>query len=226
MVLKVLRSIMSRYRAARDWARFTEQWNRRNPHNTVRPVGYVPLHLVTVGAYSYGQLRVIVYRPDTVQCTVRIGNFVSISSDVRFILDGNHPMDTYTTYPLKSMLTGERAAEDANSKGDILIEDEVWVGHNVTFLSGVRVGRGAIIAAGSVVTKDIPDFTVAGGVPARLIRRRFGDEMERRVASRRLIEIPRHVIESNLALFYRPLDEATMSDIERLFSASEGEDVE
>ncbi len=61
---------------------------------------------------------------------------------------------------------------------DVVIEDDVWIGARVTLIKGVRVGRGAVIAAGAVVTKDVQPYTIAGGVPARPIRQRF-DETER-----------------------------------------------
>ena len=58
----------------------------------------------------------------------------------------------------------------AESEGDILIGDDVWIGSNVTILSGVKIGRGAVIGAGAVVTKDVPEYAIAGGVPAKVIR--------------------------------------------------------
>ena len=61
---------------------------------------------------------------------------------------------------------------DTESKGDIIIEDDVWIGANCIILSGVKISRGAIIAAGSVVIKDVAPFTIVGGVPARLIKER------------------------------------------------------
>lgn len=59
---------------------------------------------------------------------------------------------------------------------DVIIEEDVWCGANVTILKGVRIGRGAIIAAGSVVTKDIPPYSICGGIPAKVIKQKFSPE--------------------------------------------------
>jgi acetyltransferase-like isoleucine patch superfamily enzyme len=69
------------------------------------------------------------------------------------------PGSDYVTQPLQT-------------KGGITIEDEVWLGHGVIVLSGVRIGKGAVIGAGSVVTRDVPDGAVAVGVPARIVKTR------------------------------------------------------
>lgn len=66
---------------------------------------------------------------------------------------------------------------DATSKGDILVGDDVWIGYRSTILSGVEIGQGAIIAAGSVVTKNVPPYAVVGGNPARVIRFRFSERI-------------------------------------------------
>lgn len=58
---------------------------------------------------------------------------------------------------------------------EIVIEDDVWIGANVTVLGGVRIGRGAVVGAGAVVTKDVPNYAIVGGVPAKLIRYRFDE---------------------------------------------------
>ena len=61
----------------------------------------------------------------------------------------------------------------------IIIENDVWIGYRVTILSGIRIGNGAIVAAGSVVTRDVPPYSIVGGVPARIIRYRFNQEIIR-----------------------------------------------
>ncbi|OSC45138.1 acetyltransferase, partial [Streptomyces sp. 4F] len=65
---------------------------------------------------------------------------------------------------------------DLPVRGDTVIGNDVWIGHGTTVMPGVRIGHGAIVAAGSVVTRDIPDYTVAGGNPARVIRHRYDEE--------------------------------------------------
>ena len=63
-----------------------------------------------------------------------------------------------------------------DNKGDIVIGNDVWIGYEAMILSGVTIGDGAIIGTRAVVTKDVPPYTIVGGVPARMIRKRFSDE--------------------------------------------------
>jgi virginiamycin A acetyltransferase len=70
-----------------------------------------------------------------------------------------------------------RAPEDLPFKGDTVVGNDVWIGQNATFMPGVHIGDGVIIAANSVVTRDVPAYHIAGGNPARLIRKRFDDAL-------------------------------------------------
>lgn len=93
----------------------------------------------------------------------------------------NHRMNSVTTYPFNIMGGGwERFAPalgDLPLKGDTVVGNDVWIGQNATVMPGVHIGDGAIIAANSVVTKDVPPYYIAGGNPCRVIRKRFDDEM-------------------------------------------------
>jgi maltose O-acetyltransferase len=92
----------------------------------------------------------------------RIGNRVSIATNVTLVADSN---------PNNSRLAGEPYVKEHLIKtGPVVIEDDVWLGTNVVVLPGVRVGRGAVVGAGAVVTRDVAPFTVVAGVPARPIR--------------------------------------------------------
>ena len=105
-----------------------------------------------------------------------IGKFCSIASDVKFIMNGgNHRTDWITNYPFPVFGEGwEVAMPDTwPNKGDTEIGNDVWIGYGVTFMPGVKVGNGAIIATLSVVTKDVPAYAMVGGNPAALIRARF-----------------------------------------------------
>lgn len=111
-----------------------------------------------------------------------IGKFCAIAKGVEFVMNGaNHRMKSVTTYPFNIMGGGWEkctpALSDLPYKGDTVIENDVWIGQNVTIMPGVHIGNGAIIAANSVVTKAVPAYHIAGGNPCRIIRKRFNDEL-------------------------------------------------
>ncbi len=114
----------------------------------------------SVGYKSYDN-GAIVYRWSDAPIT--IGKYCSISYDVNFVLDdGGHTYNTITSYPFKSNQISE--------KRGIEIGNDVWIGLGVTILYGVKIGDGATIAAGTVVTKDVEPYTIVGGVPAKVIK--------------------------------------------------------
>lgn len=112
-----------------------------------------------------------------------IGKFCSIASGTRFIMGpANHRISSVTTYPFH-VFGGEWEKNTPSHlsqlpfKGDIIIGNDVWIGRESIIMPGVKIGDGAIIAAYSVVVKDIPSYGVAGGNPAKLIKKRFDDEL-------------------------------------------------
>lgn len=155
---------------------FEKRWRARNTHNEMK-VGkrFFPIEVVEVGKGSYGTLTVqSLYI--TPQEKLIIGNYVSIAPEVTFFLGVNHQITTVTTFPFHSKLI-KRSPIDAISKGPIVIEDEVWVGTGAMIFSGVRVGKGSVVAAGAIVTQDVPPYAIVGGNPAKLIRYRFDQEI-------------------------------------------------
>ncbi|MDD4694050.1 MAG: Vat family streptogramin A O-acetyltransferase [Firmicutes bacterium] len=111
-----------------------------------------------------------------------IGKFCAIAKGIEFVMNGaNHRMCSVTTYPFNIMGSGwEKATpaiEDLSFKGDTVIGNDVWIGQNVTIMPGVHIDDGAIIAANSVVARDVPPYHIAGGNPCRIIKQRFDDEL-------------------------------------------------
>ena len=111
-----------------------------------------------------------------------IGKFCAIAKGIEFVMNGaNHRMCSVTTYPFNIMGGGWEqftpTLADLPLKGDTVVGNDVWIGQNVTVMPGVNIEDGAIIAANSVVTKDIPAYCIAGGNPCKIIKRRFDDEL-------------------------------------------------
>ncbi|MEA5510419.1 CatB-related O-acetyltransferase [Crocosphaera sp. UHCC 0190] len=122
----------------------------------------------------------VLYHFDFIGDKLIIGKFCAIASDVKFMMNGgNHPLNYFTTYPFTIFgHAWENTMSVANtSKGDTIIGNDVWFGYNALIMPGIKVGDGAIIAASSVVTKDVEPYTIVGGNPAKLIRKRFEDEV-------------------------------------------------
>ena len=110
-----------------------------------------------------------------------IGKFCSIACGAKFLFNSaNHALGSLSTYPFPIFydewgLEGKNVAEAWDNKGDIALGNDVWIGYEAVILAGVTIGDGAIIGARAVVTRDVPPYAIVGGVPARLIRRRFDD---------------------------------------------------
>lgn len=111
-----------------------------------------------------------------------IGKFCSIACGAKFIFNSaNHTLSSISTYPFPIFfeewgLNIKDVAAAWDNKGDIIIGNDVWIGYEAVIMAGVAVGDGAIIGTRAVVTKDVPPYTIVGGVPAKPIRKRFDNE--------------------------------------------------
>lgn len=197
---------------------YLKKWRKLNNHNQTVPGNIFPIELIEVGSYTYGTLNVKSYNEKNTKDKLIIGNFVSIADGVKFILCENHQTKTFTNFPLKSILNGTTSPEDAIGNGSIFIEDEVWIGFNVIILSGTKIGKGAIIGAGAVVTHDIPPYAIAGGVPARVIKHRFSDDIINRIMPLNLIDLSSDEIKRNINLFYKQIKSLEdILELEKIF---------
>jgi virginiamycin A acetyltransferase len=105
---------------------------------------------------------------------IQIKDFCSIASNV-IIQENYHRYDKVSTYYMNNNIFKNGIEQDICSKGKIIIEEDVWVGSQSVVLSGVTIGRGSVIGAGTIVTKDIPRYSIAAGNPAVVIKKRFSD---------------------------------------------------
>ena len=122
----------------------------------------------------------VLYHFDFENDKLIIGKFCSIASDVKFIMNGgNHRTDWLTNYPFPIFGgSWEIAMPDSwPNKGDTIIGNDVWIGYNATIMPGINIGDGAIIAAQSVVTRNVEPYSIVGGNPAKEIRKRFDESI-------------------------------------------------
>lgn len=129
---------------------------------------------VHIGSWTYGQPHIYL---GAREYHVYIGKFCSIADNVKMIIGGEHRTDWVTTYPFGCEIDGFRPNPAYYAaKGDIHIGNDVWIGMNATILSGITVGDGAVIGADSVISRNVEDYEIVAGNPARHIRYRFSEE--------------------------------------------------
>ncbi len=140
---------------------------------------------IIVGEFSYyaGQdfQEQVTHHYEFIGDKLIIGKFCQIAAGVEFVMNGaNHQMNCASTFPFYIFEGWNEEApkiSDLPLKGDTVVGNDVWIGQNATILPGVHVGDGAIIGLNSVVSNNIPPYTIAVGNPARVIRKRFDDEL-------------------------------------------------
>lgn len=147
---------------------------------------------------------------DSVFSHAVIGRFCSIADNVKLVR-ARHPIEGfvsihpsfYSTSVLSSMVKHNKYNEyiEDQKGASLIIGNDVWIGCNVLIKAGIRIGNGAVIAMGSVVTNDVPDFAIAGGVPAKIIKYRFSEENRRKIAETRWWEKDLDFIKKNADSF-------------------------
>ena len=168
------------------------QWKiypRSQGHSTVYLQNVVTDPSITVGAYTtYDdfvhdprdfQRNNVLYHYPVNHERLSIGKFCSIACGAKFLFNSaNHALGSLSTYPFPIFFEEwgigvEEIPRAWDNKGDIVIGNDVWIGYEAVIMAGVTIGDGAIVGARAVVTKDVPPYAIVGGVPAKLIRKRF-----------------------------------------------------
>jgi acetyltransferase-like isoleucine patch superfamily enzyme len=153
--------------------------NWRNPRNLTRiHLGALARrHGFSIGDHTYGRPKV---RFADSGRKLTIGAYCSIADGVEIMLGGNHRTEFVATFPFGSfpeVWPGEGLAYVPGTRGDVVIGNDVWIGSGAMILSGVTIGDGAAIGARAVVTRDVAPYGVVAGNPAKLLRRRFDDDI-------------------------------------------------
>lgn len=159
-----------------------------------------------MGRESYSRPRVEWHVGDSGR--IRIGAFCSIHHTVIMFTGGEHRHDWVTTFALRERLKLPGAFESGlpHGRGDVVIGNDVYIGYESLVLSGVTIGDGAVVAARSVVTRDVPAYTIVAGSPAKVVRPRFDEAQQAALARVRWWDWPEERIVENVDLLSGPVD--------------------
>ncbi len=161
-------------------------------------------HGVEVGAYSYGECMV----PCSWPAGVTVGSYVSVARDVQ-VFTRDHPLERLSTHPFFFNSNLRWIAKDTIPFGHLEIGHDAWIGSRAIITSKCsRIGIGAVVGAGAIVTRNVPDFAVVAGVPARIVRYRFPDQVCQRIVASRWWERPVHECIKVVDEMIRPLTSA------------------
>lgn len=207
-MFKWIRQFLKPIKKHIEFTTFSIKWRRINKHNNTWPGNVFPVDKVTVGNYSYGLLTVNTY--GNKEELLKIGSFCSIALEVVFILGGEHPYKGLTTFPIKYYILHNNVFE-SKTKGSIIVEDGVWIGEQSIVLSGVTIGKGAIIGAGSIVSHDIPPFAIYAG--GRVKKYRFSEEVIKKLLKFDLNSLSIETIDCNLEFIYNNITPENVDEI-------------
>lgn len=188
---------------------FQNDWRMHNAHNATTIKRAFDFNRVFVGRRTYGEIDVLISGNST--ATLMIGDFCSIGPNVTFVLESEHFMAGVSTYPFKVMVRHDPC--EAISKGSIIVDDDVWIGYGATIMSGVRIGQGAIIAAQSIVTRDVPPYTIVAGNPAKILKHRFTEKIRQKLINYDFTILEDESIMQNIDRLYVELTDENIDDM-------------
>lgn len=150
-----------------------KRWKKIHPYSDTIPMNNFDFDHVELGKGTYGELNIVDFGGDS---RLILKNYISIAQNVTFLLNAEHYTNHISTYPFK-VKTLRTLKSESFGKGDITVDDDVWIGYGAIIMSGVHIGQGAVVAAGALVNNDVPPYAIVGGVPATVIKYRFSENI-------------------------------------------------
>ena len=199
------------------------KWRELNSHNTTY-LNTIPRYdgffdSISVGNYTYGPINALYGGQPREKLT--IGSYCSIASGTKFLLGSEHPYDCISTFPFKVKISGK--LKESTTKGPIVIGDDVWIGEDSLILSGVTIGQGAVIAAASVVVKDVQPYSIVGGNPAKEIKKRFSEKTISKLITLDWNQIDERFIIENINTLYEKIND---DNIDKFIAMLDNNDVQ
>lgn len=204
VIVQLLKEIKYNFRLAK----IRSNHRKRNKHNfTIVGHGNYSDNIY-IGKNTYGELN---YNDFQCGCKLKIGSYCSLAKGVTFLMGGGHNYNNISSYPFKNKI---KHIQESTSKGDIIIDDDVWIGYGAIILSGVHIGQGAVIGAGSVVAKDVPPYAIYAG--GKIIKYRFSEEIIGELMKIDFSKLSFEQVISHMDLFYKPVDINSVEECKNL----------
>jgi acetyltransferase-like isoleucine patch superfamily enzyme len=136
---------------------------------------------------------------DDSKSVVRVGAYCSLAGNILFLVDGNHRIDHASSFPFYELgYNNDPRNKNGWGKGAPVVGNDVWIGEGSRIMSGVKIGDGAVVAAYSIVTKDVPPYAIVAGNPAEIKRFRFSQEMIKRFLAVQWWDLPKEFVLQDL----------------------------
>lgn len=187
---------------------FQSQWEICRGDNYTQAGTIFPINKVRIGKGTYGTLNIHYYNQPEEK--IVIGRYCSIAENVHFYTGGEHDFHNLSTYPFKNRMS-KNNIQEAITKGPIEIGDDVWIGANSIILSGVKIGKGAVIGAGSVVARDVPKYGIF--LNNKPVKFRFDKEIRAKLEQFDCFDMSLEDIEDITGILYTNVNEDNIDSI-------------